>query len=532
MHLRDAVIANRRVREGTSTLWVLWQPDGGRGMNSIEGVDYAAFSGERVHRSADLLSLQNEVLEAVARGATLADTLDLLCRRVEAMAGDVRCSVLLLDGTRLRHGAAPSLPDAYTRAIDGAEIGPRTGSCGTAAFRASDVEVTDIAHDPLWEDYRDFALPHGLRACWSTPILGRDQSVLGTFALYFDTLRGPANFHRDAVKASTHLAAIAIERNRMDEAERQRVAQLAESHANIEALNRTLEQRVAQRTDDLRQRNADLARALEDLQRTQGELIEVRKQLSLGRLVAGVAHELNTPIGNARVLATSLQERCEVFRTALDTGSLSRAGIARFVADVADGSQLLAQALANAAERVGSFKSVVVDRAGTQRKEFLLADVARDVAVMFGPALRDARCTLTIDIAPGLGLFGYPAQLGQVLTNVIGNALVHGFADRLGGSITLRAAGTGDGYLELAVQDDGMGIPADVLPRVFDPFFTTRIGQGSSGLGLHVAHNIVHGLLGGSIQVRSEPGHGTTVLLRLPLVAPEAREDMPEAPQV
>ncbi|MCX9156307.1 GAF domain-containing protein [Niveibacterium sp. 24ML] len=311
-------------------------------------------------RVADLLSLQNEVLEAVAVGLPLHQTLDLLCRRVEALAGDVRCSVLLLDGTHLRHGAAPSLPAAYTAAIDGVEIGPCVGSCGTAAFRGEAVEVTDIANDPLWAAYKGLALPHGLRACWSTPIRARAGSILGTFALYFGQPRGAGEFHRAAVHASTQLAAIAIERARMDEAEHQRIEQLADSNARIELLNRTLERRVEERTRDLDRRNLELARAFNELQRAQGELLEARRIASLGRMVAGIAHELNTPLGNALVMATTLQSRCEQF-TLQAAGPLRRSDISSFTTDMMDATRLLVQAIESAASRVGSFKAVAAE---------------------------------------------------------------------------------------------------------------------------------------------------------------------------
>jgi GAF domain-containing protein len=121
----------------------------------------------------------------VARGISLSQVLDGLCRLVEEQTAGVLASILLLDGDRLRHGGAPSLPKAYTDAIDGAVIGPTAGSCGTAAYRAQQVIVADIAIDPLWADYRELALPHGLRACWSTPIFSSDGAVIATFAMYF-----------------------------------------------------------------------------------------------------------------------------------------------------------------------------------------------------------------------------------------------------------------------------------------------------------------------------------------------------------
>lgn len=469
-------------------------------------------------RGSELLALQNDILEAVARGKPLHDTLDLLCRGVELLAGDVRCTVLLLEGTHLRHGAAPSVPDEYVRAIDGVEIGPAVGSCGTAAYRGEAVEVTDIANDPLWVPYKHLALPHGLRACWSTPIRARAGAILGTFALYFAECRGAGAFHRDAVRASTHLAAIAIERAAMDEAERRRGAELAESNARYEQLNYTLEQRVAERTRDLDQRNVELAQAFEDLQRAQSALLEARRLASLARMVAGIAHELNTPLGNARVLATTLLSRCEEFGE-LAQGSLRRSDIRAFITDVSEAAVLMEQAIASAVTSVGSFKAVAVEQPASVRSAFSVSDTLQYIAHLFAPALRALRGTLVLDAPSGLMLDSYPAALQQVLSSVVDNALVHGLAGRGDARLELGANLVAEG-VEIVVRDNGAGIAADQIDKVFDPFFTTRLAQGSSGLGLHVAYNLVHGVLGGDIRLESQPDVGTTVTIRLPLSAP------------
>src|ERR1041384_9875 len=136
------------------------------------------------------------------------------------MCGKVLVSILLLspDGKSLRHGAAPSLPKTYTKAIDGAPIGPRAGSCGTAAYRRERVIVSDIATDPLWDEYRHFAMEHGLRACWSTPIFSPTRDVLGTFALYSREPRSPSSEQLNLIEQITHLAAVALERERAAEA--------------------------------------------------------------------------------------------------------------------------------------------------------------------------------------------------------------------------------------------------------------------------------------------------------------------------
>jgi PAS domain S-box-containing protein len=167
-----------------------------------------------------LLAGENRVLEMIARGNPLPSLLDALCRLVEEISSGSLCSILLLDpnGSRLWHGSAPSLPASYTRAIDGSAIGPRTGPCGRAAYFRGPVIVSDIATDPLGAEYRDLALAHGLRACWSTPILSSDGKVLGTFAIYSNGPRGPTLQHDRITGQITHLAAVAIERKRTEAA--------------------------------------------------------------------------------------------------------------------------------------------------------------------------------------------------------------------------------------------------------------------------------------------------------------------------
>jgi PAS domain S-box-containing protein len=190
-------------------------------------------------RAEALLAGEKRLLEMVARGDSLPRILDALCRLVEELSSDALSSILLLeDGNRLRHGAAPSLPQAYIDAIDGAPIGPSAGSCGTAAYRGRPVIVSDIAHDPLWADYREIALPHGLRACWSSPILSSEDKVLGTFAVYYREARSPTPEQLEIIEQVTHLASIALERKRAENAVR---ASEQVARGQVEALVQSLD---------------------------------------------------------------------------------------------------------------------------------------------------------------------------------------------------------------------------------------------------------------------------------------------------
>ena len=195
--------------------------------------------GER-NRGEALLAGEKRLLEMVAKGDPLGDILDAICRLVEKLCSGSLCSILLLDssGKRLRQGAGPSIPKPYAEAIDGFVIGPSAGSCGTAAYRAQQVIVSDIATDPLWADFRDVALANGLRACWSTPIVSLENRVLGTFAMYYREPRSPAPRQHDVIDQITHLASITIERQRAEEALR---ASEQVARGQVEALTYSLD---------------------------------------------------------------------------------------------------------------------------------------------------------------------------------------------------------------------------------------------------------------------------------------------------
>ena len=177
-----------------------------------------AGSGNPENLPAAVSLLYKTALELISTKAALSEVLSCLCKLMEQQFPGLVCSVLILDsdGVTLRHGAAPSLPDEYIRAIDGARIGPAVGSCGTSAYRKEPVVVTSVATDPLWRNYRHLALPHALQACWSTPIFSRAGAVLGTFAVYYREPRGPENDHLQFVQSATHLAGIAIEREQAE----------------------------------------------------------------------------------------------------------------------------------------------------------------------------------------------------------------------------------------------------------------------------------------------------------------------------
>jgi two-component system NtrC family sensor kinase len=305
--------------------------------------------------------------------------------------------------------------------------------------------------------------------------------------------------------------------------ERMRQALLAafeelRQHAN------TLEYQVAQRTTELTEANTELTQALAHLKTAQHELVESEKLASLGRLVAGVAHELNTPLGNALTVVSALEDRWGKLETMLAGNvPMRRSHLEDLAKDTRRGQDILQRNVQKAADLVRDFKQVAIDQTTDSRRSFDLAQVIEDVLVMVEPSFKHTPFTIQTELSSGVSMNSYPGALGQVLTNLLMNALVHGFEGSAAGTVTVRCCGAVDAEdtVELQVQDDGRGMDESVRRRIFDPFFTTKLGTGGSGLGMHIVHNIVTNVLGGQIEVISSPGAGTRTLIRLPRVAPQ-----------
>ena len=298
------------------------------------------------------------------------------------------------------------------------------------------------------------------------------------------------------------------------------VTEMRRVQREIQELNAQLEQRVEQRTADLQTANQELSRALSELRLTQKHLVMSEKLAALGALVAGVAHELNTPIGNGLTVASTLEHRVRELAQQAEQG-LRRSTLTQFLNDATQSSEILLRNLARASDLVTSFKQVAVDQTSSQRRQFQLAGLVGEILLTLSPSLRKSGCQVVQQIDPALSLDSYPGPLGQALTNLINNAMLHGFADGVPGTITIEARAPDAQSLRLSVKDDGRGIRPEDLNHVFEPFFTTRLGTGGSGLGLHITHNIVTSVLGGQIELSSTLGAGSTFTLTLPLQAPQ-----------
>ncbi|MBT9503042.1 MAG: CHASE domain-containing protein [Burkholderiaceae bacterium] len=279
-------------------------------------------------------------------------------------------------------------------------------------------------------------------------------------------------------------------------------------------LNNTLDQRVRERT-------AELSDTLLHLRQTQHELVRSEKLAALGAMVAGVAHQLNTPLGSSLTLATALQHQLDEFEAGTREG-VRRSTLTGFVGWTREALVSLVRNLLHATRLVEGFKQAAADQAGSPRRSFLLDELVQEVLVTLQPLLQGQTVAVAVqqDLAPDLRLESYPGALSQVLTHLIENALLHGLQGCEAPQLRIVARRLDDCLVSLSVIDNGRGIAAEHLPRIFDPFFTTRLGQGGSGLGLHEVHKLVTGVLGGRVEVESTVGQGCCFKLTLPFEAP------------
>jgi len=406
-----------------------------------------------------LLAGEKLLLEMITRGDRLALILDALCRLAEERCSGALCSILLVgpDGTSLRHGAAPSLPGAYVKAIDGVTIGPSAGSCGTAAYRAQPVVVSDIATDPLWADYRALALSHSLRACWSTPMCSSEGRVLGTLAVYYREPRRPTPHERDIVERITHLAAVTVERKQAEEA----------------------------------------------LHQAQIELARVTRVTTLGELTASIAHEVNQPLAAIVADASACLQWLAADRPDLDSVREALAAM------VKDGER--------AADVIGRIRALL-SRSRVAPEPCDLAGIVHEVLLLVAPEMGRHGIVLQTALAPELPrVLGDRIQLQQVLLNLLMNAaeaMRETPPERrrvvVRSTVECRDDGT---WAVLAVEDAGVGFREQDEARLFEAFYTTK--PSGLGMGLSISRSIIE-RHGGRLWATPNPDHGATFHFALP----------------
>lgn len=278
---------------------------------------------------------------------------------------------------------------------------------------------------------------------------------------------------------------------------------------------------VATGVDLLQALSRSLAAANQRLILTQDTLVQSEKMAALGALVAGVAHEVNTPVGSALTAATAFAERVKSFADLTSGGSIRRSDIDRFVASSLEAAHLMQTNIGRAAALIAGFKQVAVDQSDDARRRFDVRRLLEDVLMSLSPRLRKEGVSADLACGDGMECDGYPGALAQIVTNLVMNALNHAFDGGGEKRILVSVDPVGATHFRLRVVDNGRGVPAEIKPRVFDPFFTTKRGVGGSGLGLHIVYNLVTRRLGGGIAVEDTAPSGAAFDMRLPLTAPD-----------
>lgn len=266
------------------------------------------------------------------------------------------------------------------------------------------------------------------------------------------------------------------------------------------------------------------SKSVVERRKIESTLVNNEKLTSLGRLVAGISHELNTPIGNAVTVSSSLTEISRDIRAEVASGSVNKSSIVNYIIDVEEASILTLRSLNRAAELISDFNKIAVDQMSVLRREFELDNYVKHVTSTIAHLFKSSNKKLTLELSADVKMNSFPGPLSQIMINLIQNSLLHGFEPAEPGEIIVSTAMEGDDKVRISIKDNGKGIPNDIIDRVFEPFFTTKLGTGGTGLGLHLVHNIVCNVLGGDITLTSNQASRETVFS---FVIPISAQEVP-----
>lgn len=306
----------------------------------------------------------------------------------------------------------------------------------------------------------------------------------------------------EAGRLAFELGRVREDYNRVTSRLQRQLEELVEAKALVERFNEELESKVAER---------GLA-----LEQAQDELLRARKMASLGAMMAGFAHEINTPLGNAMLSATTVGEQTQRMQAALQASHLKRSELDQYLAGTALGSEVIQRNLRRTVELLEHFRKSDADAPGEPLQCFRLLDLVRGLVTSFSPSLQIQGHRVEVEVPDTLELNSYAGALSQVLSNLMGNALRHGFEGRRGGCVRIEASLIDGDLVRLSFTDDGHGIDQANLDKIFDPFYTTKLGQGGSGIGLYLVYKLIYRVLAGRMEVQSRVGEGTCFVITLP----------------
>jgi len=294
------------------------------------------------------------------------------------------------------------------------------------------------------------------------------------------------------------------------------ITERRKAEEEIKKLNEDLEKRVKERTEELEKINKDLEQTLDYLKKTQQQLIESEKMASLGSLVAGVAHEINTPIGVGITAASFIEKNVKKILDDFKNNQLKRSELENMLFTANDSINIILSNLNRAAELITSFKKVAVDQTTEERRGFNIKEYLKEIVISLKPKLKKKDINIVINCDADIEIDSYPGLFSQIFTNLIMNSLIHGFEYKENGEISIEVV-KDDGDLLFIYKDNGKGIQKENIKRIFDPFWTTKRSEGGTGLGLHIIYNIITQKLNGTIKCESKEGEYTIFTIKIPI---------------
>jgi len=495
--------ANGHVTEVLYNITEYWNEAG-----DIQGAYAVASDVTERRRSEHLLKFENHALEIVCGNASLDATLDLLCRGMEEILDESLCAIMLLDkdGLHLRHGAAPSLPDDYNQAVDGIAIGPTAGSCAIAANNGRQVISTDIAHDPLWADYKKLALNHDLAACCATPIYSEKEDLLGVFAVYYRTPYQPTPFDLQADSRAAHLAGVAIRRKRSDEMStrlyetlQQRASDAvakvedsrAEHLASIALLRKRADESLSQLKKVMEQRVAEEVGKIMEQER---KFMQRSRLAATSEIIGNIAHQWRQPLNALDLMLANIKDAQKFHE--LDPQMLVQSTI--------EGRQIIHDVFSTIDDFRNFFKP------DKEKVAFSLKNGIQNALDILSASLSDYHIQTQVEAGDDVLAYGLPNEYSQVLLNILNNAKDALVANNvINGVIHLRVIRVGEQACVI-VRDNAGGIPADILAKIFEPYFTTKYK--GAGIGLYMSKMIIEDSMDGKIEARNVEGGAEFVL--------------------